>query len=148
MPRKLYYNGDVEFSDARWQCVISPGAFQTIRIDVVASGSISLLRKSVVFNTMLLLVLLRASGLGPGPGWGPYGPLWVLLDRSWQVRTCSNHDFWLNFARVGFKICFLRKFLNDSAWFCLEKLKNMLFLTKTLIFDPKSQKHQNDQNNN
>ena len=39
------------------------------------------------------------SGLGPGPGWGPYGPiwtlmgpymgpygrLWVLLDRSWKI---------------------------------------------------------------
>ena len=38
------------------------------------------------------------SGLGPSPGWGPfrvgahigpymgpYGPLWVLLDRSWKI---------------------------------------------------------------
>ena len=25
----------------------------------------------------------------------------VLLDRSWQVRTCPNHDFWSNLARFG-----------------------------------------------
>ena len=34
---------------------------------------------------------------GLGPIWalmGPYGPLWVLLDRSWQVRTCPISDFW------------------------------------------------------
>ena len=61
------------------------------------------------------------SGLGPGPGWGPYGPLWVLLDRSWQVRTCPISDFWSNFACFGFKIGFLTKFLDDSAWFSLEK---------------------------
>ena len=32
------------------------------------------------------------------------------------------------------------KFLNDSASFLPEKLKNTLFLPKTLIFDPKSRK--------
>ena len=47
----------------------------------------------------------------------------VLLDWSWQVRTCPNRDFWSNFARFGFKIRFLTKFLDDSAWFLLEKLK-------------------------
>ena len=44
------------------------------------------------------------SGLGPGPGWGPYGPIWVLLDRSWQVRTYPISDCWSNFACFGFKI--------------------------------------------
>ena len=43
------------------------------------------------------------AGLGPGPGWGPYGPLWahiwvlmgpygplwVLLGRSWKFRQIS-----------------------------------------------------------
>ena len=47
----------------------------------------------------------------------------VLLDWSWQVRTCPNHAFWFNLARFGFKIRFLTKFLNDSAWFLLEKHK-------------------------
>ena len=47
----------------------------------------------------------------------------VLLDRSWQVRTCPMSDFWSNFGCVGFKIGFLTKFLNDSAWFSLKKLK-------------------------
>ena len=92
------------------------------------------------------------AGLGPIPGWGPvrvgahmgpygpYGPiralmdwpLWVLLDRSWQVRTCPISDFWLSFARFGSKTCFLIKFLNDSAWFLLEKLKKHIFSTKNL----------------
>ena len=54
----------------------------------------------------------------------------VLLDWSWQVRTCPNHDFWSNLARFGFKIRFLTKFLDDSAWFLLEKLKKHVILTK------------------
>ena len=37
----------------------------------------------------------------------------VLLDRSWQVRTWPNHDFWSNFAEFGFKAEFLTK------WFCM-----------------------------
>merc|ERR1711924_195287 len=72
-------------------------------------------------------------GLGPGPGWGPSGPdgpLWVLLDRSWQVRTCPISDFWSDFACFGFKIGFLTKFLDDSAWFLLEKLKKHIILSK------------------
>ena len=39
-------------------------------------------------------------------------------------------DFWCNFACFGFKIGFLIKFLNDSAWFCLEKLKQHIFSMK------------------
>ena len=69
---------------------------------------------------------------GPGPGWGPYGPLWVLLDRSWQVRTCPISDFWSNFACFGFRMRFLTKCLNDSAWFLLEKLKKHVIFTKNL----------------
>ena len=84
------------------------------------------------------------SGLGPGPGWGPYGPLWALRDRSWQVRTCPNHtfdhDFWSNLTRFGFKIRFLTKFLDDSAWFLLEKLKKHVILTQNPNIWPKIQK--------
>ena len=39
----------------------------------------------------------------------------------------------------GFKIGFLMKFLDDSASFLLEKLKNHVILT--LIFDQKSRKY-------
>ena len=38
-----------------------------------------------------------------------------------------NGDFWSNFARFGSKTEFLTKFLNDSAWFCVEELKNIDF---------------------
>ena len=44
----------------------------------------------------------------------------------------------VQFCMFGFKIEFLTKFLDDSAWFCLKKLKNIFFRPKTLIFDPKS----------
>ena len=58
----------------------------------------------------------------------PYGP----MDRSWQVRTFPISDFWSNFACFGFKNEFLTKFLNDSAWFCVEKLKKQGFETQKL----------------
>ena len=60
----------------------------------------------------------------------------VLLDWSWQVRTCPNHDFWSNLTRFGFKIRFLTKFLNDSAWFLLEKLKKHIISTKNFTIWP------------
>ena len=53
---------------------------------------------------------------------------------------CSN--CWSNFAHVGSKANLLMKFLDDSAWFCLEKLKNMFFQPETLIFNQKSPKYQ------
>ena len=36
----------------------------------------------------------------------------------------------VKFYSFGFKICFLMKFLDDSASFLLEKLKNQVILTK------------------
>ena len=45
--------------------------------------------------------------------------------------------FGFNLARFGFKIRFLTKFLNDSAWFLLEKLKKHIILTKNLNILPK-----------
>ena len=42
----------------------------------------------------------------------------------------SKVRFFFNFARFGSKTEFLTKFLDDSAWFCLEKLNNMFFSIK------------------
>ena len=47
------------------------------------------------------------------------GPIWAHIS-----------DFWFNFVCFGVKIEFLMKFLNDSAWFCVEKLKKHGFDTK------------------
>ena len=77
--------------------------------------------------------------MGPyGPIWalmGPYGPIWVLLDRSWKKRQLSvnfPYDIWTNFARFGSQNGILMKFLNDSASFLLEKLKNHVVLATNL----------------
>ena len=51
----------------------------------------------------------------------------VLLDWPWQVRTCPKSEFWCNLAHFWSKTDFLTKCLNDSAWFCLEKLKKTRF---------------------
>ena len=62
-----------------------------------------------------------------GPGPGPVcssraraGPIWAHIS-----------DFEFNFAHFGFKIEFLTKCLDDSAWFCVEKLKNIVWDPKT-----------------
>ena len=60
----------------------------------------------------------------------------VLLDRSWQVRTCPISDFWSNFACFGFKIICLTEFLDDSAWLLLEKLKKHVMLIKNFNIWP------------
>ena len=44
----------------------------------------------------------------------------------------SDFRLLIKFAFFGFKICFLKNFINDFAWFCLEKLKNIFFNQKTL----------------
>ena len=44
----------------------------------------------------------------------------------------------VNFARFGSKTEFLMKFLNDSAWFCVEELKKQGFPLKHIIFDQKT----------
>ena len=54
----------------------------------------------------------------------------VLLDWSWQVWTCPNHDFWSNLARFGTKNGISTKFIDDSATFLLEKLTNHYIFTK------------------
>ena len=63
----------------------------------------------------------------------------VLLDRSWQVRTCPISDFWSNFVCFGFKIKFLKKILYDSALFCVEKLKKHILNPKHAKLDQKSE---------
>ena len=54
----------------------------------------------------------------------------TVADRPPTARTCPISDFWSNFACFGFKAGFLKTFLNDSAWFCLEKLKKHGFEIK------------------
>jgi len=71
---------------------------------------------------------------------GPYGPLWALLDRPWQVRTCPISDFWPKFACFGFKTGLLTKFLDDSQWFLLEKLKHHITLIQNLNIRQKNLK--------
>ena len=86
--------------------------------------------------------------MGPcmGPYTGPYGPLWAHTwahmgpyGSSWtglrRLRKLSENfplDFWTNFARFGFKTEFFMKFLDDSASFLPQKLKNHVILTKNL----------------
>ena len=52
----------------------------------------------------------------------------------------SEVRVWSNFARFGSKIELLTKFLNDSAWLCLVKLKNQSLSTKNLKILPKIKK--------
>ena len=47
-------------------------------------------------------------------------------------KTLAKSEFWLNFTCFGFKIKFLTKFLDDSAWFCVEKLRKHGLETKNL----------------
>ena len=54
------------------------------------------------------------------PSLGAFGTWW----------TCPRSGFWSNFACFGSKTYFLMQFLNDSAWFCMEKVKKHSFETK------------------
>ena len=86
------------------------------------------------------------SGLGPGPGWGPYGPIygpmwahvgpygssWTGLGEGVNFPSTFRKTIWTNLARFGSKTHFLIKFLDDSALLLLEKLKNHIILTKNL----------------
>ena len=70
-----------------------------------------------------------------GPIWahvGPYGSSWTGLGKSVNFPSTFRRDFRTNFARFGSKTKILMKFLNDSASFLLEKLKNHVILTKNL----------------
>ena len=53
------------------------------------------------------------------------GPIWAHFS-----------DLWFNFVCFGSKTEFLTKFLDDSAWFCVEKLKKHGFGTKNLKICP------------
>ena len=75
------------------------------------------------------------AGLGTSPGWGPYGPLWALMGPPGQVLAgpdMSDFRLLVDFSCFGFKIRFLTKFLNDSAWLLPEKLKKHVILIKNL----------------
>ena len=82
-----------------------------------------------------------------GAHMGPYGPMWALMGPPGQVlekRKLSvnfpstfRKTIWTNFARFGPRNGILMKFLNDSASFLLEKLKNHVILTKNPNIWPK-----------
>ena len=96
------------------------------------------------------------SGLGPGPGWGPYGPLWAHIWANMGPYGPIYGPIWAHMGPYGtswiglgrlrklsvklldqfrtFRVqnLLLMKFLNDSASFLLEKLKNHVILTKNL----------------
>ena len=52
---------------------------------------------------------------GLSPGWGPYGPLWVLLDRSWRFRQLSVR------LLDQFRTFRVQNWIFDeiSKWFCI-----------------------------
>ena len=61
-------------------------------------------------------------------------------------KNCFPYVF-LWFPHFGSKIGFLTQFLNDSAWFCLEKLeKHVFFRPKALMFNKKLKKSQKSKN--
>ena len=75
--------------------------------------------------------------MGPyGPIWAPYGSIWALMGPPGQVLEDSVNfrklsvRLWTNFARFGSKTEFLIIFLNESASFLPEKLKNHVILSK------------------
>ena len=72
---------------------------------------------------------------------GPYGSSWTGLGEGVNFPSTFRKTIWTNFARFGSRNNMLMKFLNDSASFLLEKLKNHVILTKTLIFDQKFRKY-------
>ena len=75
---------------------------------------------------------------------------WTGLGRSGHVQSQS---FGLISHVSGPKLVLLTKFLDDSAWFCLEKLKTFFFRPETLIYDqsrkyPKNLQHNQKINGN
>ena len=71
---------------------------------------------------------------GLGPIWAHISPPGQVLDfRKLSVRFLSTFrkTIWTNFARFGSKTDLLMKFLDDSASFLLEKLKNHVILTQS-----------------
>ena len=67
------------------------------------------------------------------------------------VKSKSGHDRSQSFGStlhvLGSKTEFLTKFLDDSAWLLLEKLKKHVILTKNKIFDEKSKQYLNNLKN-
>ena len=65
-----------------------------------------------------------------GPYMGPYGSSWTGLGEGVNFPATFRTDIWTNFAHFGTQNGILMKFLNDSASFLLEKLKNQVILTQ------------------
>ena len=74
---------------------------------------------------------LTMSGLGPvrvGAHMGPYESSWTGLGRSGHVRFPTFGRI----SHVSGPQIILTKFINDSAWFLLEKLKKHIIFTRNL----------------
>ena len=54
---------------------------------------------------------------------GTQGPSWTGLGEGVNFPSTFRRDIWTNFARFGSKTKLLKNVLDDSAWFCVEKLK-------------------------
>ena len=64
-------------------------------------------------------------------------------EQYWKMLQTKIEAIWFresNFTRFGSKNGILTKFIDDSASFLLEKLKNHIILTKNLNILPKIQK--------
>ena len=73
---------------------------------------------------MLFLNFSRSS-------WARAGPTLSSRARAGSIWA-HIADFWFNFACFGSQTEFVTKFLDDSAGFCLEKLKKHGFDTKDI----------------
>ena len=67
-----------------------------------------------------------------GPYMGPYGISWTGLGEGVNFPSTFRKTIWTNLSRFGSKNGILMKFLDDSASFLLEKLKNHVILIKNL----------------
>ena len=66
------------------------------------------------------------SGLGPGPGWGPYGPIWALMGPILLKKSLilmENHKI----INKNIKIVNL-EILKVKTWFCDKDLKHDKFV--------------------
>ena len=71
-----------------------------------------------------------STGPRVGAHMGPYGSSWTGLGKSVNFPSTFRKTIWTNFARFGSRNGILMKFLDDSASFLLEKLKNHVILIK------------------
>ena len=137
--------------------VLKRFSVRNLKSTLKLSNNIVFVAKTMIFDKNRLKDVRLSWRMSPSYGPGPYGPLWAhmgLTNEIPQIRKiiiligpvqglepgpygpgpgpiwAHISDFWFNFARFGFKTEFCMKFLDDSAWFCVEMLKKHGFETK------------------